>query len=281
MKMEKMTVNFSIDLEDTLENNKTPFIPVFNKFLEQNHPEALENSEDGYSEDDIEGWGFDPFNSILSERRNWEEQDEANIKLFLHGENIFYTEDEIKETKEEYGSIWPGFHPVMGNIFKGRPEEFPINDEKASEYFEELKQEFPESRIDIVTSRSDNQTILDRPDGYPISESLREGLDEYAETHGLEDAADELIVAGDKVDHENNYRVFFDDKPTLPDELKENQYQVVLKTVSNDHLDIPRYGEVLKGDYGLEENNAIHVDSVEEGFEAMAYIGNQIRKGSV
>lgn len=270
-------INFSIDLEDTLEDNKAPFIPVFNHFLENNHPETME-SRDKYTADEIEGWGFEPFSTVLAGKRGWEERDEEDTLLFVFGEHPFYSEDELKETKQDYGSVWPGFQEVMNNVFKGKPENFPLYDTDTPDYFAQLKEEFPDSRVDIVTSRTDVDVLLDRTEGYGISEDLRQGLDEYASIHGLHDVIDELVVAGDKATHENDYSIFFDDKPNLSEDLSERQYQVVHTTEANQHLDIPTYQELKNEKRQIEEDNQIRVYSVEEGFEAMNYIGKQIQK---
>lgn len=271
-------INFSIDLEDTLEDNKKPFMPVFNQFLENNHPETIEN-QGKYTADEIEGWGFEPFSGVLADERGWENREEDNTLLFVFGEHPFYSEDELEETKQVYSSLWPGFQEVMNNVFKGKPGNFPLYDEEVPKYFKELKQEFPGSKVDIVTSRTDVDVLLDRTEGYGVTDDLREGLEEYASIHGLDDAADRLIVAGDKADHENDYSVFFDDKPSLNEDLGKRQYQVVHTTESNQHLDIPTYEQLKNGDRGMGEQNQLRVHSVKEGFEAIGYIGKQIQKG--
>jgi hypothetical protein len=277
--MTERTVNFSIDLEDTLEANKAPFIPVINNFMENNHPEVLEERGERYSSDQIENWGFEPFNSEFAEARGWDQDEEKDALLFIFGEHFMYDQDQLEQQKEQHRSVWIGFQEVMNNVFKGNPSNFPINDENASEYFQQLKDEFPESRADIVTARNDNETVFNRPEEYPISDDLRAGIGEYVELHGLDNAADNVIVASDKAGHENNYSVFFDDKPDLVDELEKDQYQVVHTTEANNRLDIPTYEEIQSGEAELGDSQQIRVYSVEEGFEAMSYIGNKIREG--
>jgi hypothetical protein len=304
--LEDNEINVALDLENTIEDNESPTALERERILMDSATESDKILEALERQADIEAesleqvnlssmhntsWGFEPWQDILSNLRDWGRYDADDSMIYMLGEHFEPIFEQETHFTEEYGNQWIGFFTLMDQIFKGNPTGFELFDPDTAYYLSRMGDHSEAGNIDIVTGRTDAWRFHEGKT-HSVSDELYGGMSDFLEHAGILyaekvpgfGAVDGFYVSPDKPgmldeNGEPMYQVFVDDSPRMleersfPNASRPDQVQVLPEREYTPE-DIPRFSEVSRADpFGRmkqEDTPRIVVDNYED---SLSYFG--------